>query len=299
MNYDQILQPNFTGVRLIEELTPEGISEIQRNFVNQCVDIIVANIDQGIQPSLVFPANGAVIFLEAISKAIPDQYKSSIEWIIASKETWPEGYQYMFVSNKSGEMTPGNALLEGFPIIIDDIYDSGNSYDVIESLLKSLMRDEDIMWVKHQADGYTAKMRTRGEMGLPILACTTKQGKPYPHAVYTFPSTSPSTGVTEDQWVTSSLGLDGGFGGPQTSRKERLSGVAFAAESEEAYRAMMSDPIQVSAYERYLQDTGVRCYGAESYVAKEFLLSLMDDKGYPVSDRCRAVFDTLPLIPEA
>jgi hypothetical protein len=299
MNFDEIKQVELSGVEVLPNLNPASIYGIQTEFALRSAADIRRKAGSGIHQNPIFPAKGSIILLESIARKVPLRLNSSIEWIIANKVKVNGVTKYVLVSNKRGTVKYDDGTFSGIPKIYDDVYDSGLSYDEVEKAVTNLISPEDMTRIARSLDTRSPKKRTRGVMGFHIATCTTKEGKPYNDAIYTFPAKGINDGVYEDYWITSSLGLDGGKGDPKTSRLERLAGVAFAAKSEAEYTGMMNDPEQVQRYNDCLEYSGIQCYGEEGYSWKNHLLEIMDDERYSIEERCMRVFASVGLAQEA
>jgi hypothetical protein len=300
MNFDEIQRVGFEGVTVLSDLTPSRIYSIESEFTGRSAAELRQKAAWGINQVPIFPANGSIIFLESISRKVPLMYHKYIEWVIATKKKINGVDRYTFVSNRRGTIKASDdTFIRGIPKIYDDIYDSGKSYNDIDRSIANLIGDIEVERIAARISNRSYRTNTSGPIGLRIAACTTKQGKPYKGAVYTFPGRQLPDDKFEDLWATSALGLDGGKGSKRTSIIERVGGMACVAKSELEYITMMNNPSQTEWYEGALEYTGIQSYGEEGYSWKKLLLETMDDERYSVEDRCMRVFGLLGLSYEA
>ncbi len=280
MSTEQNLEYAFEGIDLIPSVSPEIMRSKMNEFVDRCVKVITSAVDNNEKLDLIFPLNGSVMFMYLIQKELPEYYRDRVNWVAAYRPDQENKSDYAFAYTKG--------RFVGKPVIIDDMWDSGESTEHISNAVAPEYSDE----VQVEFDSFNDFTPSNGAIAIPVLVATTKEGKLCESAVYTYPLRNGRA-----PWIASGFGLDCGKASKRTSRYERLGGVSYAVTDLDSYTHMVSVEESRNAYEQILEASGRMCYG-EDYDNIFRLLELMDNEEIDLKSRADQLMLALRLIKE-
>lgn len=284
MYFDEITKVGLDGLEVLPSITPEVLKSKMDEFVNKCVRLLVSEVNRSKKLDVVFPMNGGLMFLYLIQKSLPSEYHNCVNFVSAYRSDPNDKTKYKFVHSKGSFF--------GTPIIIDDMWDSGESTEHVSKAIAEEIGTETMgsLSSPSEEDLYTESL---GDVPIPVLVATTKEGKICSSATFEYGKRGES-----DDWIASGFGLNCGKGPASTSRYERLAGISYAVTNLDSYIKTVSDDSNRATYERILEESGRECYGAD-YDTMMNLLEVMDNDELDTDLRCLSVLVELGLIVEA
>ncbi len=282
MNTEQKLEEKLEGIELVTSVTPEIMRSKMDEFVDRCVNFIQHSVDINESLDLIFPMNGSLMFMYLIQKKLPKHYHDKVNWVSAYRPDPEDKRFYRFVHSKG--------KFSGKPVIIDDMWDSGDSSEDISIAIAPEYSKETYAVTELDVNNYTM---SKGKFPIPVLVATTKEGKPCDSAVFTFPFRE-----RIDAWIASGFGLNCGKSSKRTARYERLAGICYAVTNLDTYMQMVSNETTRTKYEQILEGSGRICYG-DDYDTMLDLLEQMDNEDLDLETRSKQLLLNLGLMLEA